>query len=214
MAESAIQNAPSCAQNTQNPVGASPERGFVDIAHTLGEVKKLLAELRGLGVVLSAQGDRLAFDAPAGVLGDDLLARMRAERDGLLVALRAEHGAAPDEHGAAPELVTLRCPWCGPENLIDSPGGLRCPRCGRLAWLDAPGGGLVRADHPDEAVELVDPDEVPICSSCGQWCDVMTLADVWRCSVCDPEADLRRRRTARVIELANRSRRRPVWGDR
>ena len=184
----------------------------------------LLAELRGLGVVLSAQGDRLAFDAPAGVLGDDLLGRMRAERDRLLVALRSEasavvadpehHGDPRPEHQGDPGPVSLRCPWCGPEELIDEPGGLRCPRCGRLAWLDAPGGGLVRADHPDESIELVDPDGVPICSACGRWCDVVTLAEVWRCSVCDPEADLRRRRTARVIELQNRSRRRAVRGDR
>ncbi len=60
----------------------------------------------------------------------------------------------------------------------------------------------------DESIELVDPDSVPTCLSCGRWCDVMTLADCWRCSRCDPEADERRRRTVRLLNLAARHHRR------
>ncbi len=52
---------------------------------------ELLAELRALGVELSIDADgRLAYDAPEGAIGDDLLGRMRAERDEVIECLRAE----------------------------------------------------------------------------------------------------------------------------
>jgi hypothetical protein len=50
---------------------------------------ELLERLRALGVVLSIDGDgRLAYDAPADVLGDELLDEMRAHRDELLALVR------------------------------------------------------------------------------------------------------------------------------
>ena len=51
----------------------------------------LLVHLRSVGVVLSLDDEgRLAFDAPADVLTDELLAKMRSHRDGLIGCLRAE----------------------------------------------------------------------------------------------------------------------------
>ncbi|MDB4634096.1 hypothetical protein OAG76_01695 [Rubripirellula sp.] len=52
------------------------------------------------------------------------------------------------------------------------------------------------------AMNEVDPDEVPSCESCERFCDVQTLDDQWRCSPCDPDAGERRRRTERLIRLA------------
>ena len=52
------------------------------------------------------------------------------------------------------------------------------------------------------AMELVDPADVPICKSCGRFCDAQTLDDAWHCSPCDPLADERKRRTERLIRQA------------
>jgi hypothetical protein len=51
-------------------------------------IDALLAELRAADVRLWVDGDRLAYDAPPGVMTDDRLARLRADRDGLLAMLR------------------------------------------------------------------------------------------------------------------------------
>jgi hypothetical protein len=48
----------------------------------------LLAELRAADVRLWVDGDRLVYDAPSGVMTDDRLARLRADRDRLLAMLR------------------------------------------------------------------------------------------------------------------------------
>jgi hypothetical protein len=65
----------------------------------LGAVKSLFGRLVGLGVVLTMTPEgRLAFDAPAGVLGADLLDSMRAGRDDLLAVVeRFEERAAVRE---------------------------------------------------------------------------------------------------------------------
>jgi ribosomal protein S27AE len=282
----------------------------------------LLAELQSAGVILRIDGDRLAFDAPAKAMTDDLLARLRADRAGLVEALRvpADHGGGDqggDDHDGdppassssgrptvvhlkrepfdvridraskwgnpfvmdkpgrpadgdraevirkyrdwvvgRPELMTalpelrgkvlgcwcsplpchgdvladlvaalddpaepvadasaivtssIKCPICGSIDLADDPGGLRCGSCHSLSWVATDEGGLARRDVAE--IELVDPDLVPICPSCRRWCDVMTMAEVWCCSKCDPEADDRRRRTFRVLSLVSRSRGRSV----
>jgi tRNA(Ile2) C34 agmatinyltransferase TiaS len=169
-------------------------------------IDALVAELSGLGVVLRIEGDRLAFDAPAGVITDDLLGRMRSVRDGLmgLVADRdrgVPHASLPDA-SRLDRPTTIRCPWCGGIDLSDDGRGLRCCHCDRLAWVATVEGGLARRDVADSVIELVDPDLVPVCPTCGAWCDVMTLAGSWRCSQCDPEAKDRRLRTKRFNLLA------------
>lgn len=207
------------AQNAHNPVEYGWARGSGDFVDDFARVKILLNELRALDVLLWPQDDKVGFDAPDGVLTHDLLKRIRADRRGLLEVLRAEvpvvetdpenHGdpeGDPEHHGD-PVPTALRCPWCGPLKLVHDRRGLVCPLCRRLAWLDVPERGLIRADFVDADPEPVDPDEVPVCSSCGQWRDVVTLDGAWRCSKCDPEADRRRQRTLRVIGLVNRSRR-------
>lgn len=95
----------------------------------------LLAELRGRGVVLSIDPERrLAYDALAGVLSDELLGRMRTERDGLL----AERFLVP--------MPWVICPWCRADcDMVEIPSGLRCDRCGRDAWRFL-GGSIVRCD--------------------------------------------------------------------
>lgn len=52
------------------------------------------------------------------------------------------------------------------------------------------------------AMDEVDPDDVPVCKSCGRLCDVQTLDDRWHCSPCDPNAGERRRRTERLLRSA------------
>jgi len=300
-----IHDAQNLTQYPQNPAGSGPGGGSVYFVHDLGRAKTLLAELQSAGVVLSVEGNRLAFDAPADVLTDDLLARMRAERDGLLSILRGGDPAEPvaepvaaggDHDGVAdsrPRVVhlkrdpfdvridraskwgnpfrigadgdraevirkyrawvvgqaelmaalgelrgkrlgcwcsplpchgdvlaelaavadpvvatSIRCPFCDGIDLVDDPGGLRCSSCRALAWVATAEGGLAR--HDVAGIVVIDPDLVPICPSCRRWCDVMTLAESWRCSSCDPETDDRRRRTLRAVGLVNRSRGRSV----
>ena len=50
----------------------------------------LLAEVRGLGVVLTPDGDELRVSAPPGVLAGPLVERLRAAKPELLAAVRAE----------------------------------------------------------------------------------------------------------------------------
>jgi len=304
-----IHGAPILTQNPQNGADEPTQGVFEYFEDDSGRLKSLLADLRAAGVVLSAAGDRLAFDAPAGALSDDLLARMRADRDGLLSILRGGDPAEPvaepvaaggDHDGVAdsrPRVVhlkrdpfdvridraskwgnpfrigadgdrsevirkyrawvigqaelmaalgelrgkrlgcwcsplpchgdvlaelaavadpvvatSIRCPSCESIDLGDDPDGLRCGSCGVLAWRATAEGGLVRADHA--AGVAIDPAAVPACPSCGRWCDVLTLAEAWRCSGCDPEAPERRRRTLRVIGLVSRSRGLSVRGVR
>jgi ribosomal protein S27AE len=203
-------------QNTQNGLGARGPMGFEYFEDDSGRVKSLLAELQSAGVILRIDGDRLAFDAPSGVITDKLMGRMRADRAGLVEALRVpvDHGGDPAEPVAdASAIVTssIKCPFCESIDLADDPAGLRCGSCHSVAWIVTAEGGLARRDVAE--IDLVDPDLVPVCPSCRRWCDVMTMAEVWHCSRCDPEADDRRRRTFRVIGLVSRSRGRSVQRD-
>jgi ribosomal protein S27AE len=306
----AFQGGENLTQNTQNGLGAGVPVGFEYFEDDSGRVKSLLAELQSGGVVLSIKGDQLVFDAPAKAMTDDLLARLRADRAGLVEALRVPADQVGDDRGddrggdpptsssgrpkvvhlkrdpfdvridraskwgnpfrigpdgdraevirkyrawvveqadlmaALPELrgkvlgcwchpsschgdvlaelvaaldraepaddpdpivtSSIKCPFCESIDLADDPGGLWCGSCHSLSWVATDEGGLARRDVAE--IELVDPDLVPICPSCRRWCDVMTLAESWRCSKCDPEADDRRRRTFRVLSLVSRSR--------
>ena len=59
---------------------------------------QLLANLRTRGVVLSARGDRLAFDAPAGVMTPDLRAVLASRKRELLAMLASVwHSAAKQD---------------------------------------------------------------------------------------------------------------------
>lgn len=56
----------------------------------------LLAHLRRAGVLLTAKGDRLAFDAPAGAMTPEVVAMLKARKPELLAVLRGDylHAAA------------------------------------------------------------------------------------------------------------------------
>ncbi len=129
--------------------------------------KSVIRELRALGVYLSidARG-RLAFDAPEGVIGEEMIALIRNHRDELLATVERleertailEHDAGLDRSDAertaweeiiddAPEVMPcgVICPWCRGRRLVESLDGLRCWDCRRLAWVFV-SGSIVRAD--------------------------------------------------------------------
>jgi hypothetical protein len=186
-----------CTHNPHKCPEGPGEGNSADIAYTLGRVEILLAELRAAGVVLSVVDEGLAFDAPADAMTEDRLARMRADREGLLALLgggpvevpRIEPepqpvvDAQPEVEGVGSAVV---CPWCGSDRLANDAEGVRCERCERLAWVLV-GASLVRADAVDDAVEWLGPDEVDACPRCGDLCDTMTALGGWACSRCEPE---------------------------
>lgn len=104
---------------------------------------ELLAELRALGVELAINCDgQLAFDGPRDVIDDELLARMRTNREGLLALLSISQVTAP--------VSGVICPWCRRgDRLIDSDAGLNCDRCWRLAFRRLADGSIARVDHVD-----------------------------------------------------------------
>ena len=57
-------------------------------------VPRLLAGFRQADVVLTANGDRLAFDAPAGVITPEMVAVLKARKGELLAVLRGDYLAA------------------------------------------------------------------------------------------------------------------------
>lgn len=57
---------------------------------------QILREAEGMGVILRIEGGKLRFTAPAGIMSDDLRARLKQHRDEVLVIIIAErHGIVP-----------------------------------------------------------------------------------------------------------------------
>lgn len=128
-----IQAPPNLTQNTQNPVGAGRMRGSEYFEDDLRRADRLLDELRAADVWLWVEGDRLAFDAPDGVLTNARLAELRAAREALLAILRgpSEPPAAPDPRACGAHLL----PFDAIETTDPSRGGwvrMTCRRCGRF----------------------------------------------------------------------------------
>lgn len=149
-------------QYTHNSAEVSHGASSVNYVDGSVQVEKLLAHLRSVGVFLSLDGDgRLAFDAPADVLTNDLLSKMRAHRDGLWALVeQEEERAAIVEFDGGPSRVEppmveraylepmcgIYCPWCRSDaHLFEHGSGLRCDNCGREAWRFE-GEVIVRAD--------------------------------------------------------------------
>jgi hypothetical protein len=129
--------------------------------------KAFYRELSALGVVLSIDDrGRLLFDAPKGVMTDELMIGIRSHREELVAIVeRIDERAAIMEHDAgiprsdAERMARMEviddtpkpmprgviCPWCRGNLLIDALGGLKCLDCWRLAWVSVPG-AIVRAD--------------------------------------------------------------------
>jgi hypothetical protein len=106
----------------------------------------LLGELRALGVVLAIDADgRLAYDAPTGVMGGDLLEHVREHRDELLLAMALEH-TDPPAPKFLPSVPGVICPWCrSGERLLDYSRGIQCIGCDRVAFR-CDGDSILRAD--------------------------------------------------------------------
>lgn len=111
------------------------ESDIVDFVYESRACEKLFERLRALGVDLFTEDEGLGFDAPDGVLTDDLMEEMRAHRDDLLAMLSAQVYPIPG----------VFCPFCRGDEFIDEPSGWRCVKCNRLAWGWL-GGSFVRAD--------------------------------------------------------------------
>lgn len=105
------------------------------------EAEELLYRLRALGVELTIEEDRLAFDAPIGVLTESLLAEMKALRDELIACLSGTIVAA--ETFSIPGVI---CPFCVHDQFVEESSGWRCKKCDRMAWGWV-GRSFVRADY-------------------------------------------------------------------
>lgn len=152
----------------------------VNCVHGSGGVESLLRELRGLGVVLSIDADgRLAYDAPE-PLGDALLSRLRAHRDGLLAAVEQfEERAAIVEHNAKlsrcdaervalAEMLGEPVPTVEPvvEAVVDPPiylpvmHGVLCPWCRACEFLRAVDDDCLWCDNCDQLAFRFEADAI------------------------------------------------------
>ncbi len=103
----------------------------------------LLSELRELGIRLSINGGRLAYDAPSTAINDGLLARMRSQRDELIAAILEQQSNAKQY---LTPITGVMCPWCrSPSHLQESSDGIDCHRCHRAAFRFE-GESIVRCD--------------------------------------------------------------------
>ena len=130
------ETAGKCPQNTHNGPDDGLKVNSEDCEEGSRRIEILFSEMQAVGVALFIEDGRLAFDAPDGAMTPELLARVRAERDGLR-ALLVDPGVSPSG---------VSCPFCRSELLEDAELGWRCCKCKRLAWVWLPGGGVVRAD--------------------------------------------------------------------
>jgi hypothetical protein len=154
-------NVPQYSQNFPEP---ARKPSSVNIVHGSERVRLLIAELRALGVRLSIDGDgRLAYDAPAGVMTAERLARLRADRDAVIALVEQfEDWAAIVEHdGRLSQAVAKRRAWsevsepdstlqtvalvseCPPAPMIEPEPmaeGVCCPYCRRRRLVDVPEG--------------------------------------------------------------------------
>jgi hypothetical protein len=120
-------------QNSQNPVEADRVAGSEYFEDDLRRADQLLDELQAVDVQLRIEGGRLIFNAPPGVMSDDLLGRLRADRATVLEILREmiEPPAAPDPRACGAHLL----PFDAIETTDPSRGGwvrMTCRWCGRF----------------------------------------------------------------------------------
>ena len=134
-----FQTTENLTQNSHDCPNAARSGNPADSADGFRGIENLFSDLRAVGVNLFIDDGRLAFDAPGGSMTDELLARVRGCRDGLLALLKGEQPTAPESSGAS-------CPYCRSELLEDVEPGWRCCDCKRLAWVWTAGGSIVRAD--------------------------------------------------------------------
>ena len=120
-------------QNSQNPVEADRVAGSEYFEDDLRRADQLLDELQAVDVQLRIEGGRLIFNAPPGVMSDDLLGRLRADRATVLEILREmiESPALPRVRRCRVHLM----PFDAVETTDPSRGGwvrVACRWCGRF----------------------------------------------------------------------------------
>jgi hypothetical protein len=120
-------------QNSQNPVEADRVAGSEYFEDDLRRVDRLLDDLRAVDVILRVEGGRLIFNAPPGVMSDDLIGRLRADRETVLEILREmiESPASPRVRRCRVHLM----PFDAVETTDPSRGGwvrVACRWCGRF----------------------------------------------------------------------------------
>ncbi len=133
------QTAGKCPHNPHNKREDAQELNSAYSADGSRRIQKLFSDLHLAGVNLFIEDGRLAFDAPDGAMTDELLARVRSCRDGLIELLQIKQPTAPEPSGVS-------CPFCRSELLEDAERGWRCCHCKRLAWVWTAGGSIVRVD--------------------------------------------------------------------
>lgn len=165
----------------------------------------LLERYAALGIRLSADGDRLAIDAPAGTLTPGLADELRRNKPVLLAALTVPEPApgppmdsAPIGPGrpAATAPVQPELVHSGdgrPDNLGDQAEATEFEYCNRLQNLVPDLGDRLPADG--EWDSLPEPEPCPRCGEILAWWGVW---DERRCSVCEPSGQ-------RSLLLANRA---------
>ncbi len=147
----------TCPQYPQNSVVTLPEGNCAYIADTSERVRKLFDDLKSKGVVVSIAPDgRLSVDGPELVMTDDLLDRVRADRDGLLalVELFEERAAIVEHDGGLSRDDAERLAWSdvvepsesravsiGPER-VEMPEGVYCPYCRGQSFYAVPVGSV------------------------------------------------------------------------
>lgn len=94
----------------------------------------LLDDLRNKGVRLSVEEDRLAVDAPKGMLTDDVRQAIRQHKQALLALLsQPMPAAAPVQSTALPPPAPLTpsypCVVCGSTDRWEDRGIWRCRQC-------------------------------------------------------------------------------------
>lgn len=102
----------------------------------------LLAHLQSLDIKVAIGPDgRLTYNAPAHVLSDELLERMRSNRQELLALLKER-----TESSYLQPIASVVCPWCNSDDhFTEKANGLWCGRCERLSFLFTRQ-AIVRAD--------------------------------------------------------------------
>ena len=114
---------------------------------------RLLARIREAGVTLEVVDGRLAFDAPAGVLTPERLAKLREHKDALIAELRSP--SASSSVTTAPS----RGPCTHRANPVTRSNGLR-NWFGDLVHLRCP--ELPPVPEPEQFEEVGEPDPQPI----------------------------------------------------
>lgn len=113
----------------------------------------LIDELFLKSVVLSIEDGQLIYRAPIGVVDDDMLQRMRADKQALSAAVEANVASQVDRVGT--------CRSCGRVVLLDDARGFRCNECGQLAWLFK-NKTIVRADFEGIEIDEMPPGVIPV----------------------------------------------------